>query len=251
MVTNLLILWPITIVLNPLAFSPQILAIFAVSAAFAPFGGRFLNFLSIEKVGVSVYTSISGLQPLIVTGLAAIFLAEKLSAIVYAGIVITVLGAVIVGREKNPSKNRTYRKRDLVYPIAATACYAVSNILRKEGLKIQSEPFLAAALTSSFATLYMSSSLVITNKIRETKAQSAGLVYSIASGVATSLAWVFSYQALDMGNASVVSTILATQPIIAVGLCYLFMRETEPMTRNKVIGAIVVVLGVVMISLIK
>ena len=115
MVTNLLILWPITIMLNPLAFSPQILAIFAVSAAFAPFGGRFLNFLSIEKVGVSVYTSISGLQPLIVTGLAAIFLAEKLSAIVYAGIVITVLGAVIVGREKNPSKNRTYRKRDLVY----------------------------------------------------------------------------------------------------------------------------------------
>ena len=97
----------------------------------------------------------------------------------------------------------------------------------------------------------MSSSLVITNKIRETKAQSAGLVYSIASGVATSLAWVFSYQALDMGNASVVSTILATQPIIAVGLCYLFMRETEPMTRNKVIGAIVVVLGVAMISLIK
>jgi drug/metabolite transporter (DMT)-like permease len=251
MVTNLLILWPITIMLNPLALSPQILAIFAVSAAFAPFGGRFLNFLSIEKVGVSVYTSISGLQPLIVTGLATIFLAEKLSPIVYAGIVITVFGAVIVGREKNPLRNKTYRKRDLVYPIAATICYAVSNILRKEGLRIQSEPFLAAALTSTFATLYMSSSLVFANKIRETKASSAGLVYSIASGVATSLAWVFSYQALDMGNASVVSTILATQPIIAVGLCYLFMRETEPMTRNKVIGAIVVVLGVSMISLIK
>jgi len=71
-------------ILNPLTTSPEILAIFALSAAFAPFGGRFLNFLSISKVGVSVYTSIAGLQPLIVTGLAAVFLAEQFSLIVYA-----------------------------------------------------------------------------------------------------------------------------------------------------------------------
>jgi drug/metabolite transporter (DMT)-like permease len=251
MVTNLLILWPIALVLNPLELSPQILLIFALSAAFAPFGGRFLNFLSIEKVGVSICTSIAGLQPLIVTGLAAIFLAEQLSPVVYTGIVITVLGVVIVGRGKNPLLDKTYRKRDLVYPIASTACYAVSNILRKEGLRIQSEPFLAAALTSTFATLYLTSSLVFTNRIGKVQARSTGLMYSIASGVATSLAWIFSYQALDIGNTSIVSTFLATQPIIAVVLCYFFMKATEPITRNKVIGAIIVVLGVSMISLFK
>ena len=251
MVTNLLILWPLTMFLNPLTTSPEILAIFALSAAFAPFGGRFLNFLSISKVGVSVYTSIAGLQPLIVTGLAAVFLAEQFSPIVYAGIVITVVGVIIVGKERNPLLNKSYSRKDLIYPVAAVICYAISNVLRKEGLRIQSEPFLAAALTSSFATLYMSTSLIFTNKIKKAKASSRGFVYSIASGLATSFAWTFSYQALDMGNASIVSTFMATQPIIALGLCYLFMKETEPITWNKVVGAIVVVLGVSIVSLLK
>ena len=75
--------------------------------------------------------------------------------------------------------------------------------------------------------------------------------YAVLSGIATSLGWIFSFQALYLGDASIVNTLLATQPIIAIALSYLLLKEIEIITLTKAVGALIVVLGVVLLATLR
>lgn len=248
---NVAFLWPVTLLFSPIIFNSSAILLYAVSAAFAPVSGRWLNYLSLERVGVSNTTTISGLQPIIVAVLAAIFLSERFPAIIYVAIVITTVGVVIIGRSRSSADGKkTLTKWTLIFPLSSTFCYASSNIIRKEGLKIQGLPFLAASVTCSFSAMYMFLPLLYTRRAKIAVTR-LSLTFPILSGLVNSLAWVFSYQALDMGDASIVSTILGIQPLIAIMLSYIFLRKTEVITAGKIVGAALVVFGVALISILK
>lgn len=250
MLVNLAVLWPIALVFSPLIFDKQAILLYAISAAFAPIAGRLLNYLSLERVGVSTTTSILGLQPIFVSVLAAIFLSERFEAIVYIAIIITVTGVIITGRSHSRN-NKTFNKEDLILPLSASFCYSSSNITRKEGLKIVNVPFLAAAVTSSFSALYLFLYLLLTRRTQLIKVVRSSWTFFIFSGLVNSFAWISSFQALNIGEASIVSTILGTQPIIAIILSSIFLKKTEAITMSKILGASLVVLGVALISILR
>ena len=252
MLVNTVFLWPITLVFSPIILDNRAVLLFALSAAFAPVTGRLLNYKSLEKVGVATTTSIQGIQPIFVTILATIFLAEHFPAIVYLAIAITVMGVTIVGR----SLSKTNRQKDLtkwalLFPFSSTFCYSTSNILRKVGLQVQGLPLLAASFTVSFSTIYLFLSLLVTRQTRQIVITRSSSLYSVLSGIVNSLAWISSFQALQMGAVSIVGTILGLQPIIGIVLSYLFLRKTEIITLSKIAGAILVVFGVTLISILS
>lgn len=250
MLTNLAIIWPLALAFSPIVFDSRAILLYAISAAFAPVSGRLLNFLSIERVGVSTTTSIISLEPIIVTILASVFLAEHFSVIVYAAIMVTVLGVVIIGRSSSTKSEKTnFNKWSLVLPFSTAFCYSSSDILKKEGLKILELPFLAAAVTCTFSTIYLFLSLLLTRRIRVIVKNRNSSKFFILSGLVNSVAWISSFEALNIGDASIVSTLLGAQPLIAIVLCFVLLRKTEVINLGKIIGALLVVSGVALISI--
>ncbi len=252
MLANMVFLWPIALLFSPLAFSGRAVLLYAVSALFAPLTGRLLNYLSMERMGVSTTTSISGLQPVMVAVLASVFVGEELPATIYAAIFMTTIGIVIIGGGRAvPSSVRVFSKWELAIPLSSTLGYSSSNVVRKEGLKEQNLPLIASAVTCSFSTLYMFMLLVFTRRLRQIMFTRSSLFYFFLSGLVNSFAWITSFQALSVGEASVVSTILGIQPLLAIVLSYLLLRKTETITKGKIAGALLVVLGVAVITALK
>lgn len=57
---------------------------------------------------------------------------------------------------------------------------------------------------------------------------------------------VFFYQALQLGNASVVTPVAASYPLITFILCILFLGE--PLTISKAAGVVCVITGIVLLK---
>lgn len=249
---NVAILWPVALLFSPIVFDNRAIILYAISAAFAPFSGRLLNYSSLERIGVSATTTILGLQPIIVAVLASIFLSERFPAIIYVAIIITVIGVILISRNRSSANGKkALDKWALIFPLSSAFCYSSSNITRKEGLKVQALPLLAASVTCSFSAIYLSLPLLFTRKTRKIVVTRSSLTFSILSGLANSFAWISSFQALNIGEVSIVSTILGTQPLMGIVLSYLLLRKAEAITLNKIVGASLVVFGVVLISISK
>jgi len=73
--------------------------------------------------------------------------------------------------------------------------------------------------------------------------------FLILSAVATGLSWLFYYKALKLGEASRVAPIDKLSVALAVGMAFLFLGE-RPTTGN-VLGAILVVAGVLVSVMVR
>ena len=73
--------------------------------------------------------------------------------------------------------------------------------------------------------------------------------FLILSAVATGLSWLFYYKALKLGEASRVAPIDKLSVALAVGMAFVFLGE-KPTTGN-VLGAVLVVAGVLVSVLVR
>ena len=73
--------------------------------------------------------------------------------------------------------------------------------------------------------------------------------FLILSAVATGLSWLFYYKALKLGEASRVAPIDKLSVALAVGMAFIFLGE-KPTTGN-VLGAVLVVAGVMVSVLVR
>lgn len=76
-----------------------------------------------------------------------------------------------------------------------------------------------------------------------------GMVFLILSGVATGLSWLFYFRALQLGEASRVVPIDKMSLVLTLILAFVFLREKVSLVGW--LGAVLMSIGVVMISLAK
>ena len=77
------------------------------------------------------------------------------------------------------------------------------------------------------------------------------LLFYLPAGVAVSLGMVAIYYALDLGKVTVVIPISSTGPFFALTLSALFLRDVERVTLKIVIGASLIIAGVLLITMWK
>jgi DME family drug/metabolite transporter len=70
-----------------------------------------------------------------------------------------------------------------------------------------------------------------------------------AGGVLAALAVLSQFHALDRGEVSVVSPIVAAQPVAVIVLSAVLLRELDPLTGRRILGALVAVAGTILVSL--
>ena len=224
--------------------------------------GRFLLFTAVRLAGVSRATPLVGSSPLVATSLAVLFAGERLSVIHAIGIGAIFIGMAIVfiqnlepssiSSTKNIPKIRPWHDRNILLGSIAALVSAIgfggNQFISATRIVTETEPLIGAAFTLMFGTAFVSL-FVIKDIKKDLKSPKKGFMYMGLSGLSASTGVVVLFTALANAPISVVSPISNTQPMVSILLTHLFLQQLERVTLQTVMGAGLVIAGVVAITL--
>ena len=234
------------LVLSPPSLSWAAVGYFVVAGLLAATLGRTLNYMSIDKLGVPISTSLSGTNPLFTIIFASILIGEAVETNTVVGTVLVVAGiALISGWGGENSVN----KRDLVFPLTAASFYALSGIVRKTALTMLPEPVLGAVVGAFASLITYPIVLRLMNRQGDIRLTKGSLPYFAAAGVSNSVAWITMFIATQGGSVSVVAAIIGANPLFGLLLSAIFLRSVESITPRIIAGCLFIVTGITVITL--
>jgi len=238
-------LWSAVLLLVPYEeYSWRAVPYFVFSGVVGTAGGRLFRVVAIHKVGASVAAAINNLAPLIASGLAILLLGERVTLPIVTGTLIIVAGAVLLSLS---GRQVGFRVRHLAYPLLAASCFGVVAVVRKLGLH-QAGPLFDSAINIT-AAMVASTAFVVTSGNRGAlRCDRRSLLYFIGGGIAENGGVFLVLLALGFGDVSVVIPLAATAPLFVLLLAYLFPSAAEKLSWRVVGGAVLIVLGVVLLS---
>ena len=222
-------------------------AYFAASGLFASALGRLLNYTSIQRLGVSMSSTIIGSSPLFSTIFAAIFLAEEVTLSVFAGTVLVVGGVAITSLKDG--NVRELLSTAILTPILAAAAYGASSVFRKLGVDLIPHAPLGAMIGAATSLASFSIYLVATGQLGLFKLTRDSRKFFTLSGLVVTVAWLSMYSAFALGKVSVVSALIGTNPLFTLVLSLIFLRDTERLNMRIVLGCLLIVAGATVITI--
>ena len=234
------------LVLSPPSLSWAAVGYFVVAGLLAATLGRTLNYMSIDKLGVPISTSLSGTNPLFTIIFASILIGEAVETNTVVGTVLVVAGIALIsgwGGENNVKKD------DLVIPLGAASLYALSSIVRKTALTMLPEPVLGAVVGAFASLITYPIVLRLMNRQGDIRLTKGSLPYFTAAGVSNSVAWITMFIATQGGSVSVVAAIIGANPLFGLLLSAIFLRSVESITPRIIAGCLFIVTGITVITL--
>lgn len=239
--------WTYLFVTTPLDFlrSPAMFY-FLISGCLQPLCARALFYEGLTRIGVSRAGPLRGAEPLFAAAIAVAFLHERPSVAVYSGTLLIVASVwIISGRPSGETKGRLL---DSAFPLGAALVSAVSQSLRKQGLNLLPNPFVAAVTVTSTSLVLLSVFLWSTKRSHVLRMERGSFFFFLgAAGIATT-AQILNFVALGRGQVSAIIPLLNTTPLFILFFSKLFLRGVERVTSRIVMGAILMVSGVVLIT---
>jgi len=211
---------------------------FLLTGLLAPGGSQALFTLAVREIGASRTSVAVGAAPLVAVAIALVFLDEPLSLPLLLGALAIVAGGALLAAERD--RPGDLRRIGLVYAAAAAVLFATRDNLAR-ALHTHASPGTAAAATllaGAVAAALWTRRAPTTQELRR----------FAPAGVLFGLSYVCLFEAYFRGRVSVVSPLIATESLWGVGLSALLIRHTEGMGRRIAFGALLVVLGGVLIG---
>ncbi len=219
---------------------------FVLSGLLQPLLARILYYVGIQRLGVSRAGPLRGTGPLFAVIVAVIFLNERPNYFVYGGTILTVAGAwLILMRMREEGEWRPF---DAVFPLGAALIAAVSQSLRRTGLLMLGNPFIGATITNSTSLIVYLISLLVLGKIHLIRLHRASLPYFGSAAFISAGSQILVFVALSRGEVSVMVPLFNTTPFFSVLFTTIFLRDLERVTSRVVIGAVIMVGGVIFIA---
>src|SRR6266853_4510150 len=221
-------------------------AIFAAVGVVFPALVTLLNFASNRLTGPTVAGTISSTTPLFAVLGAILFLGEPLSPASAAGTAVIVLGVVAL-TARGADRRRDWAAWVVLLPLAGAAIRGGAQAAVKGGLVLWPDPFVAALVgyTVSSVTIFAGNRAFVPRT--STPVDRRGIFWFIAVGICNGLGVLAMYAALNRGQVSVVSPLVATYPLFTLVLSALFLREEKFNTR-VLLGVGLTVAGVVVLA---
>ena len=221
-------------------------AIFAVVGLIFPALVTFLNFASNRLTGPTVAGTVSSTTPLFAVIGAMVFLGEPLTPAAAAGTVAIVLG-VIAFTARGTDTLRTWAMWVVLLPLAGAAIRGGAQAAVKGGLALWPDPFVAALIgyTVSSVTIFASSRAFVARS--SARLDRRGVLWFVAVGICNGIGVLTMYSALNRGQVSVVSPLVATYPLFTLALSALLLRE-EKFDARVLLGVALTVAGVVVLA---
>lgn len=251
LIVNMIILWGASFVIVPLEFlTNRGIFIFILVGLFQPGLTRFLTYKGIETLGVAITDPIRAITPLFSAFLAILFLGERMTLPIFCATLLIISGVTLLSHRGGSVKK--IRFLYILYPLLASLLAGLSQVLRKFGLVAIPYPLLGAAVTVSFSLVVTLLTIWLSGKRQETLLlNKESLPFFLAAGIVVSVAMGLIYYALYLGKVTVVIPIISTGPLFALTLSALFLRDVERVTTKIVIGACLIIAGVLLITVWK
>ena len=219
---------------------------YLISGCMQPLFARALFYEGITRIGVARAGPLRGSEPLFATAIAIIVFQEQPGWLVFLGTILIVASLwLISGRQVGDAK---WRLIDALFPISAALISAVSQSLRKQALKIVPDPFVAVAMVTTVSLILLLAFVFATQRTAQLKMQRDGFGFFLCASLIATLAQVANFVALGRGELSVIIPLLNTTPLFTVFFSAVFLRAVETINSRIVLGAILMVGGVVLIT---
>ena len=255
----ILLLIPFCGVLNDLRGISASTAFAVVGSGVLAIGlGDYLYLASLPRLGVSRAVPISnGLYPLLTLLIAALWLGEDVTRLVILGTGLVIVGVSLLVQERTPavegdgngSSARSTGatggrgRMGLLLVILACVAWAASTVWLKEGIgDLDAVAAGAIRMITNALILLPVVALVggtreiVGNGMRNNAALAIAGVLGIGIG---SLFYIFAVQEVGAGRTAVLTS---TQPLFALPLAVLFLREK--ITPKVVLGTALCILGI-------
>jgi drug/metabolite transporter (DMT)-like permease len=224
-----------------------VLGLFVLSGLIQPIL-RFLTYAGIHYVGAAAGTTLRGSHPLFSTCLAIVFLGEPLSLQIVLGTISIVAGIALISWQAD--KSRRYRWWHLAYPLSAALLAGISHPLRRYTLGLANEPLYLAAVIGVVALPWLASATLLPGQKQKPVWDRRAMGPFLIAGAFETLGILLVIIALSVGHVVLVSPIVATSPLWLVLGSWLFLRDIERLTLRTILGAVCVVAGTIMISIV-
>jgi drug/metabolite transporter (DMT)-like permease len=220
--------------------------IFVLIGIFVPGVSRFFIFKGMESLGASISACLTNSTPLFAIVFAMVFLDERPTITNLLGAVSIVVGVASLSWR---GATKTWRTRNLIYPLTAAFLFAArDNLVRVGVLKIHA-PIVGAVIASTVSFLTMLLLYRVFGDKRPLGPMGKhGLAIFAASGFMNFFSYVFIYTALSMERVSLISPLANASSLFVLPLSLIFLRDVDRLNARKIGAIVLVILGVFLIS---
>jgi uncharacterized membrane protein len=219
---------------------------YLISGCIQPLFARALFYEGITRIGVARAGPLRGIEPLFATAIAVIVFHEQPGWWVFLGTMLIVTSLWLISGKQQGEKN--WRLIDALFPISAALISATSQSLRKQALQIIPDPFVAVAVVTTVSLILLLGFVFATGRTDQVKMRPEALRFFLCAALIATLAQVANFVALARGELSVIIPLLNTTPLFTVFFSAIFLRAIENINTRIVLGAILMVAGVVLIT---
>jgi uncharacterized membrane protein len=223
------------------------IAWFAASGVVGTTLGRVAQIYSIHRMGASVASTIANLFPIFSTATAVLFLGESLTVLIIVGTTLMILGLFFVSSRTG---SKTWSTRYLLAALGSAVFFGLGTTLRKIGIGIAPNPLFGVAVTvyAAFVSLLVFR-LLSRGEGSKIQVSRRNLTFFAIAGVNDSLALIALFLALEFGQVTIVGPLSGTVPLFVLVLAFLFLKQSEVVHKRLILAAVLVVIGVVLLSL--
>ncbi|MCX6021257.1 MAG: DMT family transporter [Chloroflexi bacterium] len=133
------------------------------------------------------------------------------------------------------------------YALAGALAYGAAQVATRAAVKDETSP-LTAATISMFAGMLALGFMNMRDLGAAARQQRRALVWVALSGLFSSVGVLSMYWALSLAPVMVATPISSVNPLLTLLLAHFFLARQEKITRRVVGGAVLVVVGVVLIA---
>jgi len=228
-------------------FKSPAMIYYVISGCLQPLFARALYYEGITRIGVARAGPLRGVEPLFATLAAVTFLNEQPGLWVFLGTVLIVASLWLISGRQEGDTN--WRLIDGAFPIGAALISTISQTLRKRALAIIPDPFVAAAVVTTVSLMLLLAFVFTTGRTGQLPMERKSFVFFCVAAMVAVVAQIFNFVALGRGQLSVIIPLLNTTPLFTVLFSALFLRKIETVNSRIILGASLMVAGVILITI--
>jgi len=237
--------------LSPMALAPWVVGLFIVTGLVATSLARVLSYTGIQRAGASVSTATVNTRPVWATVMAVAFLGEAITAQAILGILFVVAGLIALAFSEGGDITG-WNNVDLLFPLAAALIFAVGNVTRRFAFTETNTTALQGVAINETAGLV---GLLVYLLYRHgndfdsfLRAPKRAYAYFVGCGLLSAFSLFVLFAALSRGRVVIVDPLSSPTSLFAILFTALFLRGIEVITRQLIVGAVLVVVGVVLMT---
>lgn len=207
--------------------------------------GRLLFQFSIKRIGVSRASVLLTITPLFSMLIATVFLGERPGWTLVAGAILIVLGIMNVIGDRSGIR---VELRAAVLGLIPALFYSLSPVFSRLGIEAIPDRLLGNALTALGVLVFMFSSPPLIPKENRWKVNLSKLWIFPAGGVVYAMAFYAFYTTIALSSVSFSTPLIHTMGLFSALISRILFQDLEQVTGRLALSAIIVFLGVVLIS---